>query len=848
MKKTLNTKGFSIFAIVLLMASITVMTTQVQGQTTYTNMQNAASKPLPFGVTPDETYKTIAYMSFRPNPVGLGQPILVNLWLQPPIHAARYLTDYTVTITKPDGTQDVVKMNSYQGDATAWFEYIADQIGIWKLKFDFPGGYYPAGNYSVTAAYLFGSVVGFSKSVYYEPSSDGPYELVVQADQVGSWPASPLPTDYWTRPVSPENREWWPILGNYPATGIVGGGPDWPANTNRYMSNYWFIPYVQAPNSAHILWRRQDAISGLIGGSLGQNSLSASGAGPTIVYAGRAYQTVTKIVNGVSASVWQCYDLRTGDIFWEKTGMTQVPTMIAYTEMQRPTVPGTTADKTGLRAELLYIGSGYYVRYDPWLGSVSLNVSISPLTTGTVYADPYVLSVQTIGSGANTKYRLINWTIIGDYAFGGGFTNPRLGVLNNVTWPFSALGIVDFETGVAVSTASIVSPGAGGDPLGILQVPYAQRIMGANIYTGQLLWNITTDVTLGTEGFFSGSTSVADQGKFAVRLNDGHWRCWDLQTGKELWKSELTSWPWGTFGAYGVQSYGGNIISNQYDGVIAYDWSTGKIAWWYEYKVQYPYETPYGEFYPWFTGTARIADGKLYTYNTEHSPSNPVMRGWKLHCINVTSGEGIWNITGAMAPGAIADGYMTAGNSYDGYMYVFGRGKSATTVSGPQTAITQGQSVVLTGTVLDQSPAQPGAACVSKDSMATYMENLHMQKPIPANVTVTGVPVSIDAIDPNGNAVHIATVTSDMSGTFSYMWTPEIPGKYTVTATFMGDDSYGSSWAETAVGVVQAPAATAAPTATPPQQSSTDMYLAASTIAIIIAIAIVGLLLLRKRP
>ncbi len=43
-----------------------------------------------------------------------------------------------------------------------------------------------------------------------------------------------------------------------------------------------------------------------------------------------------------------------------------------------------------------------------------------------------------------------------------------------------------------------------------------------------------------------------------------------------------------------------------------------------------------------------------------------------------------------------------------------------------------------------------------------------------------------------------------MSGTFNYLWKPDIPGKYVVTAAFAGDESYGSSWAETAVGVVEA--------------------------------------------
>ena len=32
------------------------------------------------------------------------------------------------------------------------------------------------------------------------------------------------------------------------------------------------------------------------------------------------------------------------------------------------------------------------------------------------------------------------------------------------------------------------------------------------------------------------------------------------------------------------------------------------------------------------------------------------------------------------APGAVADGYLTGSDMYDGYMYVFGKGKSDTTV------------------------------------------------------------------------------------------------------------------------------------------------------------------------
>ncbi len=37
---------------------------------------------------------------------------------------------------------------------------------------------------------------------------------------VASWPPSAIPTDYWIRPVSPDNREWWTISGNYPWNGM----------------------------------------------------------------------------------------------------------------------------------------------------------------------------------------------------------------------------------------------------------------------------------------------------------------------------------------------------------------------------------------------------------------------------------------------------------------------------------------------------------------------------------------------------------------------------------------------------------------------------------------------------
>jgi hypothetical protein len=114
-----------------------------------------------------------------------------------------------------------------------------------------------------------------------------------------------------------------------------------------------------------------------------------------------------------------------------------------------------------------------------------------------------------------------------------------------------------------------------------------------------------------------------------------------------------------------------------------------------------------------------------------------------------------------------------------------------------------------------------------------------------------GVPVTIDAVDPNGNFVHIGDATSDSSGKYGFAWTPpSVPGTYTIIATFAGSEAYYSSSDETTAIVVDAPVAT--PAATPLPQSVADMYFVPAVAAIIVAIIIVGLvivlILLRKRP
>ena len=133
--------------------------------------------------------------------------------------------------------------------------------------------------------------------------------------------------------------------------------------------------------------------------------------------------------------------------------------------------------------------------------------------------------------------------------------------------------------------------------------------------------------------------------------------------------------------------------------------------------------------------------------------------------------------------------------------------------------------------------------------MSLQMENLHLQMPVGGvwkNETITGVPVALTAIASDGSFTDIGTVTTNgYYGTFSKEWIPPAEGSYEIIASFNGDDSYGSSAASTSVSVGPAPAEINIPEqVTPPDYTMTIVGMG---LAIMVVVAIVGVLLYRKR-
>jgi len=344
--------------------------------------------------------------------------------------------------------------------------------------------------------------------------------------------------------------------------------------------------------------------------------------------------------------------------------------------------------------------------------------------------------------------------------------------------------------------------------------------LGYSLDDGTLLWGPTTTEIRAMQFFSSGSgagqRAVTAYGKIYVQGFGGEIFCYDTADGTLLWKFNNT------------------------DSGIDTSWGLMPIF------------------------IAAVADGKVYAFNNEHSPNSPLYNGYSIYCINATTGAEIYKMlswsgqvggTGT-STALLADGYLVYYNYYDNQIYAVGKGPSDTSLTASPKISVNGDRVLVEGSVIDtaagtsqneQAARFPdGVPAVSDDSMSAWMEYVYMQQSMPTNVI--GVEVIVSVLDPNGNRYEISRTTSDASGMFKLAFVPEVPGEYTVIATFAGSGSYHGSYAETAVYVEEAPAATPEPTQAP--TSLADQYLLPATGGIIAAIAVVGVvlaLLLRKK-
>jgi len=781
--------------------------------------------------------KTYAFLAVSPNPVGVDQTVQVSVWISPiPPSYPDVMHGFTVTITKPDGTTET------KGPLTAFlmgsqfFTYTPTVVGNYTFQFSYPGETFS------------------STGDVWLPSESPPTRLVVQQEPIEGLPETPLPSDYWTRPINSENRNWNSISGNWLMANYISSHNSYYGDTAS-----GFNPYSQAPRSPHVMWTKEVLLGGLVGGLGGQFGSFSYYSGqsydpylyPPVIMNGRLYYHTHKS-GGTGQGAYPgvvCVDLRTGEELWRnEQAFIDTGQLYVSTSFNGQGVLPYLWDTTGSTWDV----------YDPFSGE--LMFSFDNATSGNNLWWPDAITFGDDGSilvylldGENNWFAMWNSSkafeensIAGFYALSpsAGTYDWMKGIQWNVTIP---------EHHVTDPYAGLLYPVKCGVTDNVLVAKVGN---GAN----KVYYEIGYDMTTGQELWVRGTAvqswfSVFGEGIYAsFSLAERTWTGYDIKTGNKLWVSDPNDYPWGSYVNYAPCIANGTLYSGSFDGYVhAFDIKTGKQVWKFS-SGNSGKETITGS-WPFWNGPI-IADGVVFAGTGEETPTQPLTKGNRVFAIDAETGKGIWNITGYMSLRAIADGYLVGYNGYDNRIYCFGKGPSATTVQAPQTAITAGNKVVIQGTVMDISAGTKqqaqaanfpnGVPAVSDASMSQWMEYLYMQKTRSTNAT--GVEVTLDAIDPNNNFVHLGTATSDASGTFGYAWTPpDIPGKYTIIATFAGSESYYSSYAETYAVVSEAPPASPTPTPAAPLPPI-ETYFVVATVAIIIAIAIVGILMLRKRP
>ncbi len=346
-----------------------------------------------------------------------------------------------------------------------------------------------------------------------------------------------------------------------------------------------------------------------------------------------------------------------------------------------------------------------------------------------------------------------------------------------------------------------------------------------------------------------------------------NWQGYSMKDGSLLWTTEPQS-VWNYYfdpgqPVLGTTAYG-NFYNAGFGGITyCYDDLTGELLWTHGNggegnSTNGGLQVFYGV-YP--TMIQSIANGVVYTATDEHTMPNPFYKGCTARALNATTGEEIWQLSeypstwgfSAANQWATADGFCVFMNGLDNNIYSIGRGPSAMDVE----AQAFGSSIVIRGTVTDtatgtqqseQAARFPDGVPVASDaSMKDWMGYVYQQKPLPSNFT--GVDVTINVLDSNGNFRSIGTATTDAKGLYSLTWIPDIPGDFKVIATFAGTNGYWPSSSETTF-TAEPAHPTATPTATP-TQSIADQYILPGIVAIILVIVVcfaVTLLILRKKP
>jgi len=752
-KKKLKTKLVAtllllVFAVSTISAA-SMMNTMVQGQAVISG-----------------TMKTYPIADCIPNPIGLGESTLIKMGISQQAPSASYgWSGITVTITKPDGTTETLGPFTTDSTGSTYTRYTPTQVGNYTVTTNFPNNTYPItladserGQTIMAGTILLASSISTTLVVTAEPTQQ-------------AYPAQPLPTEYWTRPIDSQLRSWSTVAGNW----------------YQRPDNSFFTDQAYAPDSAHVLWSMPYTQGGITGGEFGPDQI------PAAMFAGDPYEgrfANSVVLNGVlyyntapsgtyaqvGINGIQAVDLHTGQKLWFLNG-----TLLSFGQ----SMFFGSYNANGVFSYLWSVNGANYTAYSPYDGSWQFMFYNVPSGIRTFGPNGEILIWQI--DLTNGWMALWNSTlagqqndVIGQPSY-GSWSFGVLGLTNNTVVPpavdRSSLPAVTNQVGQQVSQGNqaqrvrYLDGALANDyswnvtiPKGLtvyysritgnaIKVYYGDRIVGLFANTTYVrVWaldisSITTTRTAAvntqtlskifdkswtppSEWFdgantlhYTGATNyVSDPvyGNGVIAIWDKELRThygFSVVDGSYLWATQpenyLDEYGWGNAEHTWYFAYG-HLYSTGIAGILyAYNLGTGKTDW--TYTLSDPYGEPItGE--NWWGWIAMIGDGKVYIGTLEHSANNPFPRGGPFACVNATDGSELWRVNGMFRETrwggnpVIGDGIIASFDTYDEQIYAIGKGPSQVTANAPDVQVDFGKAVLIKGTVMDVSPGTQSAA------------------------------------------------------------------------------------------------------------------------------------------
>jgi outer membrane protein assembly factor BamB len=646
-------------------------------------------------VVTEYTNETYAFVNAMPNKLGVGEETLLHFGItNPTFWPQRGWEGLTVEVEKPNG--DTETLGPFMTDLTggAGSIYVPDQVGIYRIRTHFPQQQAET------------ETMGFPPGTTFLESYSAWFEIEVTAEPGLHYPDTPLPQEYWSRPIDAQFRTWYVIGGDY-----LSGGRGSLGFVQPTAENPDFVRSVEenlmAPETGHILWAKpllSAAISplggGLTGGwgTAGQHAYEDGDAyegffTPPVIMGGVVYYNDAKSSGRDVEQNVVAVDIRTGEKLWTRnwdnrrldfgqsffyTGFnyhgvfqylweTTGGTWNAYEAATGRWVYGMTNVPRG---EMMFGPNGEIIIYtinleDGWISKWNSRWVIDGLRWMDTPDGP------DSGFGSWLRFYMgdtidarigIEWNVtlpIPDDLSGG---NPRLQRIRNPMNDTTYMVFTNFDRGSPTPhTAEMwmvtFDPGNSPafEPIEWVDTSYARP--DQEMHPGQVPRKVfDPKVTLEWSTFVELPKDKAILNVEDVSVQD------DLieiiwSENPSVWGYRLSSGEklWGPWGPHHYQNHWSYESSNSWDliyqGKVLVGGHGGTI---YALNTEtgesiwnFTAPDPYNEYLfnnYWRLRIELITDGKLYIHHSEHSPFDPKPRGAQLYCVDLGSGELIWSI------------------------------------------------------------------------------------------------------------------------------------------------------------------------------------------------------------